>query len=496
MTSTSTIERVWSPYQQNIFDFIKNGPKSSVSQGKRNAIIRAVAGSGKTTTIVEGMKQASGHNVFLAFNKSIADELKARGVNARTFHSLTYSPVMKHRRAFNVEADKLKKLTSANWTRSDCLIYGSFAMRLVGLARQMGIGCLMDDTPNNWMDIVVHHDLEIESELGELGRGIELATDLLALSNESSMVDFDDLLYFAVRDNILLPKFSFVFVDEAQDTNAIQRALLRKVLAHDSRLIAVGDPAQAIYGFRGADSESMALIAEEFDCVELPLTVSYRCPTSVIKYAQEIVPDIQAAPGAPEGKVTKLGKKWKLLDFKDGDLIICRTTRHLITLAFQLMKARIPAQVVGNDIGAGIKGMIKRMNALDIDDLQKKVESWRDREVAKAEAKEQDSKVERIYDMAYTINMLIDSMGEDNRTIETLLATITTLFAVNVQAPIKLATIHKAKGLEAPRVYWLNSSQCPPQWVRKAWQKKQEMNLCYVAITRAMEELILIEQGN
>lgn len=487
------MERTWSPYQTNIFDFIRNGAKSPVSNGKRNAIIRAVAGSGKTTTIVEGMKAASGFNVFLAFNKSIAEELKSRGVNAKTFHSLTYTPVMKARKAFSVDSDKLKKLTTANWSRSDCMVYGAFAMRLVGLARQIGMGCLVPNEYDTWMGIVVHHDIEIESELGELGRGIELAMELLDLSNHSNMVDFDDLLYFAVLDNILLPKFSFVFVDEAQDTNAIQREILKKVMAHDSRLIAVGDPAQAIYGFRGADSESMNMIAKQFDCVELPLTVSYRCPTTVIEYAQTIVPDIEAAPNAPAGAVVKLGKKWELENFKDGDLIVCRTTRHLVALAFRMLKRRIPAHLMGNDIGAGLKGLIKRMNANSLDELQKKVDSWMEREVSKATEKEQDSKVERIYDQAHTINMLIDSMEENARTIADLTAVIDKLFAPNNAARIKLATIHKAKGLEAPRVYWLNSSQCPPKWVRKDWQMKQEMNLCYVAITRAMQELVLIE---
>ena len=58
---------------------------------------------------------------------------------------------------------------------------------------------------------------------------------------------------------------------------------------------------------------------------------------------------------------------------------------------------------------------------------------------------------------------------------------------------VTLATIHKAKGLEAKRVFWLNSSDCPSKWARQEWQVQQEMNLCYVATTRAQEELVLIE---
>ena len=49
--------------------------------------------------------------------------------------------------------------------------------------------------------------------------------------------------------------------------------------------MAVGDPSQGIYGFRGAGSDAMDLIKSEFDADELPLTVSYRCSTAVVDYA-------------------------------------------------------------------------------------------------------------------------------------------------------------------------------------------------------------------
>lgn len=61
---------------------------------------------------------------------------------------------------------------------------------------------------------------------------------------------------------------------------------------------------------------------------------------------------------------------------------------------------------------------------------------------------------------------------------------------------ITLSTIHKSKGLEARRVWWLNSSRCPAPWAKRPWQQQQEINLCYVAATRAIETLILIEDGS
>jgi len=75
----------WSEYQKAVFTHIRESRKSR--------IVEAVAGSGKTTTIVEGMKYLpqGSSALFLAFNRAIADELGQRvpaGVQASTFHAL------------------------------------------------------------------------------------------------------------------------------------------------------------------------------------------------------------------------------------------------------------------------------------------------------------------------------------------------------------------------------------------------------------------------
>jgi superfamily I DNA/RNA helicase len=481
-----TSTRVWSTYQQDIFSFIQSGTGS--------ATIEAVAGSGKTTTIVEALSRCNGSTIFLAFNKAIAEELKKRGVNARTFHSLTYSIVTRHKGTRTVNPDKLWNLVNEYLGDRDAEIYGSFIVRLVGLARQAGVGCLVHDTDEVWADIVDHHDLEPDSEEAVMSRAIALARKLLQASNASPEVDFDDLLYIPVLEGLTLPKFDFVFVDEAQDTNAIQRALLRKLTHDATRIIAVGDPAQAIYGFRGADSESMQLIAADFNCTTLPLTVSYRCPRAVVEYARRWVQHIEAAPGASEGAVTSLGDSWSNELFRQDDLVVCRTTKPLVALAYRLIKARIGARILGREIGNGLKSLIKRMRAKGIDGLLTKLAVYTAREIEKAKARGQDSKAAAIEDKTDTVLVLISSLSENDRTIPALLAAIDALFS-DSKSMVTLATIHKSKGLEAGRVIWLNSSQCPAKWARREWQQQQELNLCYVATTRAINELVLIEDS-
>lgn len=475
----------WSNYQANIFNFVQNGTG--------NAVIQAVAGSGKSTTIVEAMNRipASKTAIFLAFNKAIAEELRSRGVNARTFHSLTYMPVTQFKKVRNVEMSKLRILARDNMSGNDESLYSSFCQRLVGLAKQVGMGFLTQDIESNWMDIVDHHQLELDSEGADLYRAVELSRKLLQWSNESSLIDFDDMLFLAVKEGLVLPKFDFVFVDEAQDTNQIQRALLRKILKPTSRIVAVGDSAQAIYGFRGADSDSLNLIRDEFNCIELPLTVSYRCPTSVVKLAQQWVPSIESAPGAAEGTVATLGE-WNTNILAANDLVVCRTTRPLISLAYRMLRDRQPVRIMGREIGQGLIKLVEQMRARGIDALITKLGAWSERECEKARAKQNDGLVQSIQDRADSIICIAESLPETERTVPGLIAVINTLFSDVANATV-LATIHKSKGLEANNVFWLNSSQCPSKWAKQPWQVAQETNLMYVAVTRAKKTLIMIE---
>ena len=479
--------RDWSVYQQNIFHF--------VATGSGNATVIAVAGSGKSTTIVEAMKLADGESIFLAFNKAIADELKRKGVNGRTFHSLVFGPVVRYCKQDGPTLDKLRLLSRDLFSFQESKMYGAFAARMVGLARGMGFGIpgMTADTEEEWIALADHHDLEPESDMADFGDAIVAARQLFDACMADPRVDFDDMLYRAVKDNITLPKFDFVFVDEAQDTNPIQREILRKILKPSGRLVAVGDPAQAIYGFRGADSEALEILGKEFNCQTLPLSITYRCPAKVVEYVQQWVPHIEARPDAPEGVVKDLGAEWNPLDFMAGDLIVCRKSAPLIQAAFRFIRAGVPVQVLGRDIGQGLKALIKKMNAGDnVDRLADKLNAWMEREVTKAMKDEDEAKAESIRDKAGVLLYMIDELIEGHRTIEQLEQGIDWLFSDKGRA-VLFATGHKSKGLEARRVFWLGRSECPAKWARQPWQRQQEINLCYVIGTRAMAELYFME---
>jgi superfamily I DNA/RNA helicase len=132
------------------------------------------------------------------------------------------------------------------------------------------------------------------------------------------------------------------------------------------------------------------------------------------------------------------------------------------------------------------------MKATTLDQLEEKLEAWAAKESQKLLAKMEEGQAEAVRDKAEAILCIVRGMPEDSG-IHHVITTINSLFDEGVGKTV-LSTIHKAKGLEAEHVYWLNSSQCPAKWARQEWQQEQERNLCYVAITRAKSRLTLIEE--
>lgn len=469
----------------------------NIYSGSGNLLIEAVAGSGKSTTLIQGLQYAKGSAIFLAFGKDIAAENKRKlpaHVLSKTFHSLCYSPVMRSRGLRDIEENKLRLICRDFMDFTHQKLYAGFACKLVGLARQNGIGVLVPDDYREWRDLAEWHNLELESNKASLETAIAHARKLLKLSIEAPACDYDDLLYLTVLEDLRLPTYDWVLVDEAQDLNAVQRAIVRKLMHRGSRAIFVGDRAQAIYGFRGADSDSLDIIKKEFDCQSLPLSISYRCSQEVVLFAQQYMPDIQPSETAPEGCVDDVDV-WRHTDFGPDDLIVCRNAKPLVQLGYQLLSLRIPCRILGRDIGASLISLIEKMNTGLIDELMERLQTYREKEIEKARTQENEALEQAIIDRTDAIFCIIEGMPVDECTVADVLEVLRKLFDEKGEGKIKLATIHKAKGLEAYTVWWLNKSLCPSKYARKPWQMVQERNLCYVATTRAIHTLNMIEMG-
>jgi superfamily I DNA/RNA helicase len=481
--------------------------------GKGSLILKARAGTGKTTTILGAVKGMRGESLILAFNASIAKELKdklvAEGVpwkraSASTMHSAGFKA---YRRMFpNVEVDKdrikvpnlIQQLVVMGAIRAEVMPYSATVNSLVSQGKQAAIGIVTHvDDYDAWNDIIERFDM-LDDENAEKLRGdiIDAAAQALQANNEQTdFIDFDDMVYLPLVHRCKFWAVDNLFVDEAQDTNAVGRLLIRALVKKGGRVIAVGDDFQAIYGFRGADSDSLDLIQKLFDATVLPLTVTYRCPKSVVAFAQQWCADYHAHPSAPEGTISSSTFEdfIRRPDLNADSAVLCRNTKPLVTAAFALIRAKIPCKIEGREIGDGLKRLATKWNSIKtINALQDKIEWWREREVAKAKAKKKESRVQQVNDEADTIRVIMRACKDEGQhNVSDVVAFIDRLFADNVSGMLTLATIHKSKGREWKRVFWLDrAGTCPSPYAKQDWEVIGERNLQYVAATRSKSELI------
>jgi superfamily I DNA/RNA helicase len=544
-----------------------------------HVIVEARAGTGKTTTIVEGLKFMRGlptsitpspqqANVweamalsknarfvaFVAFNKSIANELKARvppGVDAMTMHGLGFKAVRKafpglkepNQYRVNDIISELLRMDVRVLRKEKPVILRATA-DIVGLCKMNLLSYKDNMLKDDWFEELdrLCDYFDIDTTNGERGAGrkdhreeiFELVNPALERCKDvmkDRCIDFDDMVWLPEVLDLPMFKYDVLLGDEVQDWNRAQQALAKRA---GKRLILVGDPAQSIYGFAGADSESMPRMARELGgswhgdqeagndqrCIVLPLTVTRRCGVAIVKEANKIVKDFDAHENNPPGKVSfgvyedgddekpkevdedgkpkkrprKKANELKTYhkDVQDGDFIISRVNAPLVKQCFKFISMGRKANIQGRDIGRGIMKTIEKLEATTVEMLIAKVTDWLAEQFKKEAAKRNpsESRMISLQDKADCILCFC----EDANTMEDVEKRINEIFVDGEGVGIRLSSIHRAKGLEAKRVFFLvpRGAQCPHPMARSNQQKQQELNLKYVGITRAIEELIYV----
>jgi DNA helicase-2/ATP-dependent DNA helicase PcrA len=495
-----------SPQQAAFIDFIKNGSGS--------AILEARAGTGKTTSILQAVQVLQVPCAILAYNKKIADEIKGklqklgfdyRRAQAATVHSFGFSAYKKTYRNAKVNEYKVPDLLKAMLDReviaSSLKDFSEIILELVSMAKQRAIGVLAPiKSREAWLDIVDHFDLldldDTETAEERLDEIVTAAIKLLEASNSlTDVIDFNDMVYLPLVKKCRFWRFPVVFVDECQDTNPARRALVRALLEPGGRGIFVGDPFQSVYGFTGADSDSMDLIKHDFAAKTFPLSVTYRCPKAVVKFANQWVPDIEAHESALEGEVSRstFDAFVKRNDIRNGDTaILCRVTKPLVQVAFKLLKLMIPCKIEGRDVGVGLKKLATRWKKVKtLNALEDQLDAYLEKMKTKYLAQRKEQAAQNVEDQVETLKVIMERCRADSKhTVKDVCDYIDSLFAENVNGILTLSTIHKSKGREFKRVFWLDrQGTCPSKYARQEWTRQQERNLMYVAATRAQEAL-------
>jgi superfamily I DNA/RNA helicase len=468
-------KRNWSDYQKAIF--------KDIAHNTDHTVVVARAGSGKTSTIVEGFKYIpkGKKTLMVAFNKIIADELKQRApsyVDTMTLHSLGYRAIRQNFGNVPVENTKCQTLVSQLIGEDrDLWELNQSICKCVSLCK-----AFLVDMPRGINDLI--DDFGIETFDVQREKFVEYVVKTLGMCKASKLVvDFDDMIWFPFVYRLNVGKFDVVFVDEAQDLNTAQITMVLSAVKPEGRIIAVGDPAQSIYQFRGADSRAIPNFINKLKAKTLPLSVSYRCPKKVIKVAQEIVPDIEAAPNASDGVVEDVALETILKQVRPGDFVISRFNAPLIRLCMAALKAGIPANIQGRDVGANLLYFVKKSKAKDINGFTAYVKAWQEQEIKRllAEKKNPDICIDKAECLL--------NLCEGTLTIKDLKETIERLFVdVDDSSKVVFSSTHKAKGLERDRVFVLAHTY------RKTGDGGEEDNLWYVAVTRAKKELYLVRK--
>jgi DNA helicase II / ATP-dependent DNA helicase PcrA len=487
-----------SKYQKEIY--------KEISDGNDNILVQAVAGSGKTSTIVESLKIVPRYkkSIFLAFSKAIQLELDKRvpnHVDCLTLHSLGYKAISNHFRTrlkldnyknFKFSNDLVRSLTSKEekpLTSKEKLIYQFTMSDLIDIARVN-----MDTSLDGFKFVEKNYDITCTN--GEINNAINIFDQLSNYNKRRSKeksIDYVDMLYLPVQLNLDMPQYDYVFVDEIQDLSNIQMELVSKILKPNGRIIGVGDEKQSIYGFQGAALNSMSILKDRFDMKELPLSVTYRVPKVGVENLKSLNPSIECSENAIEGVI----RDGDLSDVQLGDLVICRNTKPLITAYFLLLSQEKKATVVGKEME---KGLLKIVNSLT--GLTKGASIYQmDKSLEEVELSLSDQGIEEP-----RTHFKYQSLKEKIDIISLFLDKYSSIFAVKSKieeifhedkSTIKLMTCHRSKGLESDRVFFITHFDekrlIPSKYALTSEQKQQEKNLLYVAESRFKKEMIRVK---
>lgn len=488
-------DKIPSKYQQAIFKEYK--------ETNNNIFINAGPGSGKSWTILELVKMTPyfKKKCVVAFNKSIAEELKPKvpmNTDVSTIHSAGYRILRKNVfRRYKLNEIKTwilaKKIIKNDFgdgkdAQKKYSLYLHTIANLFNLYRLN----LAKPTSNDLIALGLEYNVDFDDKMIEdTIRVIGYIEDYNRKDHEKKefMIDFTDMLWLPYKlvtsSNFI--KYDVLFIDEVQDLNPLQREMLLRFISTKGRFVAVGDERQAIYSFMGSNLRSFEYFQNIPDTKVLPLSVSYRCGKKIVEFANTIFPGLEAFENNPDGII----RTGDLSEIEPNDMVICRNNLPLIETFLELSGIGRKSHIMGRDFGKNLINLIDKVeNIEDFNQiLSKKLEGL----TAKGVKNPYNHK--SYVDLKEKIDIIRLLMGRYGYGLEETKKLLKSLFSDEIKENvITLATIHKSKGLENNRIFWLFPELVPSQYAKTELELYQEKCLKYVCITRAIKELIIIPQ--
>jgi superfamily I DNA/RNA helicase len=513
---------ILSPYQRDIID--------AVVSRESNLLVQAVAGSGKTTTLLEALAahlQAWPRAAVLnlAFNRDICDVLRQkcgrrfgalRTLDIKTLHGHGMSIVRRHWGGCQLDSKKA-------FQHAEQLLAASTFPRPI--YDDAGVCVRVEEVPHHVSALKEGKDLLVKlgslvmqllcdpEKPASIVRGMhrigmvadeDLLQEILplvpaymnALNQDSARLCYDEMIYLPLRYGWQGYRYDLILVDEAQDLNESQQALIASARAANAVVVAVGDRRQSIYQFRGADPGSMDHLRERFAMRELSLPITYRCPRAVVSLVHMVVPGaahLKARDDADDGVVDEVSPADVVSLLREAGpdtLVLCRTNAPLIKPALGLLRKGIKATIRGRDIGGALLRLAEKFarRAPSIEAFSTRINQW----VAREEEKAGDNlaALEHIRDQAAVLRAMADEFDS----VQEVLTRLAHLFS-DEAAGLVFSSVHRSKGLEAEHVILLAPDLIPHPLHKRAADPAtaltQEHNLLYVALTRSKCRLTL-----
>ena len=479
-------------------------------------MLRATAGSGKTTTLTEAAWHlpTTGRTTYFAFNKHSVDGIAPnlpRHVNASTLHAygrriltrtrqdpqLQVDDKKSDRLAQNLAASlahsgerpdfKLIRATARLWNaaREHTFDHTSHEDDLAALAVQV-------EWPGDFNPRVIRSALKSmkEASLTDFGAG--------------GLPDFTDFLWLPLELKLEANSLAVALVDECQDLTPLRQRFVTHLLGLDrgeestenhGRLVAVGDSAQAIYAYAGADPLGMERLAESIGATNLPLSVSFRCPASHVQLAHRANTFIESAEGAKIGVIEHLSAEE--LTYQTGDVVLSRLNSPLIQTALKLIARGISVNIRGRDLATRLEAAAQDTfpKAFTQETINDQVKLHYDKKAKPftARAKEGDREAKKVLtdlkDICSCLRLLAERAvtlsSRSSATVHDLSALLRSLYRDD--ADVLFSTVHRAKGLEWDRVTLLYPETMP----YPAGEYQEEMCVLFVALTRSKDTLRL-----
>lgn len=355
--------------------------------------------------------------------------------------------------------------------------------------------------------------------------------------------DQDDTLWYSAiyADQISWPRYDVVLADEVQDFNRCQVLMLQKLEEQGARIVAVGDPNQAVYRFRGGENETFDTITQNTGGAQHELPTNYRSGKNIIDYVNQNtnVHDLQAGL-QHDGEVTEgmsydnaiMGLQDEWTDgggkLKEETAFISRVNAPLTSAAMDLLKRGMNFVVLGKNFSEELtkhissvagKDQNKNERVMGIDQFmselirysEDKQKKWKGR-IAKSEA------LSKVTEATEALTSVVSHLREMNffdqelnirvnttRDLRTYLVErfrgvdedsakkVQDMKKKDPRTFVLLTTAHKAKGMQFKRVFIVEDQLFPHPNAKNSEDLVQEGNLKYVAYTRAENELHVLE---